>query len=78
MPSAIAMIAMAKAELADEDFARLHIPSLQQFVLLMAEAIPANYLTDTTRPWSDKKDQTKRRFKAFYPKTEAGGIAVAL
>lgn len=45
---AIAMIAMAKAELTDEAFSRLHIPGIQQFVLLMAEATPVNHLTDTT------------------------------
>ncbi len=50
---------------------------------LIARGIPKlelhfNYLTDTTRPWSNKKDQTKRRFKALYPKAEAGGITVTL
>ena len=45
---AIAMIALAKSEFSDDDFNRLHIPSIQRFVLFIAEAMPVNYLTDAT------------------------------
>ncbi len=45
---AIAMISLAKAEYPEAEFNRLPIPALQQFVLLMAEAVPVNHLTDST------------------------------
>ncbi len=58
-------------------------PDREVIDALIARGIPKlelhfNHLTGTTKPWSDKRDQTKRRFKAFYPKTAAGGITVSL
>lgn len=40
----IAYIGLAKAELSDEQFDRLDIPSLQRYVSLLAEALPFEYL----------------------------------
>lgn len=45
---AIAMISMAKAELEEHEFSKLPIPAVQEFVLLIAESIPVNHLTDST------------------------------
>jgi hypothetical protein len=44
---AIAMVTLAKSELNDEQFNLLPIPLLQPFVVLMAEAVPVNHLTDS-------------------------------
>lgn len=45
---AIAMISLAKAELEEQTFSQLPIPAVQQFVLLIAESVPVNHLTDST------------------------------
>jgi len=37
-----------------------------------------NYLSDTTRPWSDQTDQAKRHYRAVYPQTDGVGAVVEL
>ena len=37
-----------------------------------------NYLSDTTRPWSDEANQRARGYRASYPANGAGGITVDL
>lgn len=43
---AITMIALAKSELEEDTFAKLSIPDIQSFVVLMAECVPLEYISD--------------------------------
>lgn len=41
-------------------------------------SIMFNYLSDTTRRWSDKSDQTNRQYSAIYPQEEGAGAVIEL
>ena len=58
-------------------------PDPQTIDSIIAHAGPGielvfNYLSDTTRYWSDEEDQARRRYRAVYPDTEGEGAIVEL